>query len=118
MPWRNTPFQGLACDGAKLALWELLKAGYRVVGFIHDEVLIELPEGSNYTAAAQQVDQILCQSMQQLTGTVPIETDYQLGYRWSKKAQRVVDDHERLLVWEPDQAPAPEVVAVFVRAGS
>ena len=41
---RNTPFQGLAADGAKLALWELIRAGYRVVAFIHDEILIELPE--------------------------------------------------------------------------
>jgi hypothetical protein len=26
-------------------LWNLTLAGYRVVAFIHDEVLIELPEG-------------------------------------------------------------------------
>src|SRR5262249_40377263 len=36
---RNTPFQGLAADGAALALFSLVKEGFRVVAFIHDEVL-------------------------------------------------------------------------------
>ncbi len=29
---------GLAADGAKLAMWNLYMVGYRLVGFIHDEV--------------------------------------------------------------------------------
>src|SRR5262249_9415329 len=41
---RNTPFQGLAADGAALALFDLVREGFRVVGFIHDEVLVELPD--------------------------------------------------------------------------
>lgn len=40
---RNTPFSGLAADGAKLALWNLTHIGYRVAAFVHDEFLIELP---------------------------------------------------------------------------
>ena len=64
---RNTPFQGLAADGAKLALWELLKQGFRCVAFIHDEVVIELPIDADHTAAAEQIEKILCDSMQQLT---------------------------------------------------
>lgn len=39
----NTLFQGLAADGAKLALWKLWRAGYRIVNFLHDEVIIEVP---------------------------------------------------------------------------
>ena len=41
---RNTPFRGLSADGAKFTLFELVQAGYRVVAFVHDEVVIELPE--------------------------------------------------------------------------
>ena len=52
---RNTPFQGLAADGAKLALWALIRAGYRVVAFIHDEIIVELPEeGVDHAAEARR----------------------------------------------------------------
>ena len=31
----NADFQGLAADGAKLALWEVAKRGYQICNFIH-----------------------------------------------------------------------------------
>ena len=40
---RNTPFSGLAADGAKMALWNLTHIGFRVSAFVHDEFVIELP---------------------------------------------------------------------------
>ena len=42
---KNTPFQSLAADGAKLALWNLLLEGFDLYGFVHDEVIINLPPG-------------------------------------------------------------------------
>jgi hypothetical protein len=51
---RNTPFQGLAADGAKLALWRLVREGYRVVGFVHDEVLVELPDEGGWGLVARR----------------------------------------------------------------
>ncbi len=55
---RNTPFQGLAADGAKLALWGLCVAGFRCVAFVHDEVVVELGIGSiaSYAKAGQWFD--------------------------------------------------------------
>ena len=41
----NTVFQGLAADGAKLALWQLYRAGYRIVNFVHDEIVVEVAAG-------------------------------------------------------------------------
>ena len=38
----NTQFQGLAADGAKLALYEVCKL-YPVVAFVHDEIVAEVP---------------------------------------------------------------------------
>jgi DNA polymerase I-like protein with 3'-5' exonuclease and polymerase domains len=40
----NTFFQGLAADGAKLAMYLLWKEGFKIVAFVHDQVLIEVPE--------------------------------------------------------------------------
>jgi len=39
---KNTPFQGLAADGAKLALYNMDKAGLKIVGFVHDEIITEV----------------------------------------------------------------------------
>jgi len=97
---RNTPFQGLAADGAKLAIWELLKKGFRCVAFIHDEVVIELPIDTDHTAAAKQIEQILCDSMQQLTGSIPIACEYSLSDRWYKQAEAVFEGG-KLKLWQP-----------------
>lgn len=100
---RNTPFQGLAGDGAKLALFRLVAAGYRVVAFIHDEVLIDLPVDADHTSEAKRIDGILCSAMAEVTGNVPVECgETPLTERWSKDAKAVYDDRGRLIVWRPD----------------
>lgn len=40
---RNTLFQGAAADGAILGLWRIWRAGFKVVAFIHDQVVVETP---------------------------------------------------------------------------
>ncbi len=68
----NSPFQGLAADGNKLALFRLLRAGFQVCGFVHDEMLILIPQRADYDRAVQQVQQILADAMQELWPGVPI----------------------------------------------
>jgi hypothetical protein len=97
---RNTPFQGLAADGAKLALWALVREGYRVVAFIHDEFVIELPEGADHTAEARKVEAILNTSMERVTGGVPVACEYALARRWSKRAKATYDEVGRLIPCE------------------
>jgi hypothetical protein len=99
---RNTPFQGLAADGAKLALWALIRAGYRVAAFVHDEVVVELPEDANHTAEARRVEGIMNQSMETVTGNVPVACEYALCRRWSKQAKTLFDEDGRLIPWEVD----------------
>jgi DNA polymerase I-like protein with 3'-5' exonuclease and polymerase domains len=98
---RNTPFQGLAADGAKLAMWELVKAGYRIAAFVHDEFVIELPAQADHTAAAQQVERICCTAMQQLLGDIPVSCEYALADRWYKQAAAVTDNAGKLTTWKP-----------------
>ena len=91
---RNTPFAGLAADGAKLALWNLTHVGYKIVGFVHDEIIIELPLEANSEINATNngklqhqikiVERIVCQSMQELCGEVPVACSWFLAERWSK----------------------------------
>lgn len=39
---KNFPFQGLAADGTKIALFKLIQDNFRVINYIHDEFVIEL----------------------------------------------------------------------------
>jgi hypothetical protein len=81
--------------------WNLYRAGYRVVAHIHDEFVVELPEDSDLNLAAQRVDGICCDSMQQLTGTVPIECEYTVASCWSKRAELLYDDGGKIQIWKP-----------------
>lgn len=97
---RNTPFSGLAADGAKLAMWDLFKAGYRIAAFVHDEFVIELPKQADHTAAAKHIEHICCKSMQELVGDIPVTCEYALADRWYKQAVAVFDDG-KLIPWQP-----------------
>jgi hypothetical protein len=100
---RNTPFQGLAADGAALALFELVKQGFRVTGFVHDEILVELPDEGGYVSEAtvQQVKSIMCAKMAEvLVGDIPVSCEAALSERWSKKAKLVVRDG-KVYPWVP-----------------
>jgi hypothetical protein len=102
---RNTPFQGLAADGAGLALFALVQEGFRVVGFVHDEILVELPDEGGYVSEAtvRRVEEIMCQQMARvLVGDIPVGCEVTLSRRWSKKAKLIVKDG-KVYPWEPKQ---------------
>jgi DNA polymerase I-like protein with 3'-5' exonuclease and polymerase domains len=98
----NTPFSGLAADGAKLAMWNLYQLGYKIVGFIHDEVVIEIPETptGTYNKEAEAITQVICGSMRELTGPVPISSSLSISRVWSKNAKAVYNDQNELIPWE------------------
>lgn len=99
---RNTPFQGLAADGAGLALYELIKAGFRVVAFVHDEVLIELADEGGYVSAARVriAEAIMCAAMASVLGCdIPVSTEATLSERWDKAA-KLIQEEERIIPWK------------------
>jgi hypothetical protein len=103
---RNTPFQGLAADGAALALFELVKEGFRVVGFVHDEVIVELPDEGGHVSEAKvrRVEEVLCGKMAEVLGCdIPVGCEAVLARRWSKKARLIVKDG-KVYPWGPPQA--------------
>jgi hypothetical protein len=100
---RNTPFQGLAADGAALALFELVKHGFRVVGFVHDEVIIEVPDEGGYVSEStvRRVVEIMCTKMAEvLVGDIPVSCEAAVSTRWSKKAKLIVKDG-KVIPWAP-----------------
>jgi len=100
---RNTPFQGLAADGAALALFELIKEGFRVVGFVHDEILVELPDEGGFVTEAKvrRVKEIMCGKMAEvLVGDIPVSCEAALSCRWHKKAKLIIRDG-KVYPWAP-----------------
>ena len=98
---KNTPFQGLAADGCKMAMWNLMKAGFRIVAFIHDEFIIELEQDIDFDLAANHIQRICSESMQPFVPGIPVPCEYALAKRWYKGAEAVYDTVGRLQVWKP-----------------
>ncbi len=77
----NTPFQALASDGAKLAMYEMIKQGRRLVGMVHDELIVEIKENHEAT----ECNQIMIDAMSKIChNLVPIQTEYKIANCWGK----------------------------------
>jgi DNA polymerase I-like protein with 3'-5' exonuclease and polymerase domains len=81
---RNTPFQGLAADGAKIALYMLYKAGFKVVNFIHDEFLVEIADLAHIEDEAKEVERIVVAGMRSVVPDVAVRTEWFIADRWKK----------------------------------
>jgi len=80
---KNSPFQGLAADGAKLALYELDKAGFRVVGFVHDEIICEVSRESAEELLPVQ-EKIMVRAMQSVVPDVKIGVESMISGWYTK----------------------------------
>jgi DNA polymerase-1 len=95
----NYPFQGLAADGAKMALWFLYQEQFRMVNFIHDEVIIELPEDEYLQTRVNRIDFLMIEGMKSVIDTVKIRVEGALMRRWEKDAEPVFDNAGNLQIW-------------------
>lgn len=80
---KNTPFQGLAADGAKLALYNLDREGFNIVGFVHDEIICEVPISSAKEKLEVQ-ERIMVESMQLVVPDVKISVESQISECYTK----------------------------------
>jgi DNA polymerase I len=60
---RNTVFQGAAADGAILALWNVWRAGYKVVDFVHDQLVVECPADDKVKDRVADVERLMKEGM-------------------------------------------------------
>jgi DNA polymerase I-like protein with 3'-5' exonuclease and polymerase domains len=80
---KNTPFQGLAADGAKLALYNLDKAGFKVVGFVHDEIICEVPKKDAENLLPKQ-EEIMIESMKTVVPDVKVGVESAISEYYTK----------------------------------
>lgn len=107
----NTFFQGLAADMAKDAAFNLAAGCYlgagalggcRVVAFIHDEFLVEVPEATAHEAALA-VQLVMEEAGRAWCPDVPVRAEPALMRAWSKGAEPAYIDG-RLVAWEDRSA--------------
>lgn len=84
---KNTRFQGLASDGGKLALFRLVKEGFKNVAFIHDQFLVEiLDKGKEHNqTVADYIGKAVCEEMDKvLYGHTTAQAEPKVCDYWSK----------------------------------
>lgn len=135
----NGLFQGLVADGAKAALYAVLKECYlgvdynvdldvllgagwdgtaddlehrgrapsalygcRPIAFIHDEIILEVPEHLPAARlAAARMSEVMVAEMARFCPDIPIHADAHLMIRWEKSAEPVFDENGELIPWLP-----------------
>lgn len=125
----NTGFQGLAADGAKHAGYFVAKECYledpygdgagptalygcRIVLFLHDEFILEVPESRAHEACVRLCE-VMEKAMAAFVPQVKIKAEPALMRRWLKGAEPVYNDTAgkeckpdapgaRLVPWEPE----------------
>lgn len=107
----NSYFQGLASDGAKEALYEVVReckigtgplAGCIPVLMIHDEILLETPPETAHEAALE-LQRIMETEMARWIPDYPTTAPPALMSRWYKNAEAVYDADGRLVPWQPEK---------------
>lgn len=98
----NFAFQGLAADAVKAALWGLRREGFKIVNFIHDEVICELPE-DRAGEQVRRMAEVMVNEAKSVIPDVEIRTESALMRRWSKDAKPVYGADGMLQAWDEDE---------------
>lgn len=106
----NTMFQGLAADCAKNAGFLIARACYaepnsplyscRIVNFVHDEVILEIPIDPWMHERAMELARLMKLGADVYLPDVPSVVEPLLAKRWSKKAKPVHGPDGRLVPWD------------------
>lgn len=81
---KNFPFQGLAADGAKISLFNLIASGFRVLNYVHDEFVIELLDDESLAKRRSEAEQIMVQGMKDVCPHVEIRIESEVCDYWKK----------------------------------
>lgn len=101
-----------AAEGAKIAVFKVVRAcrdwtqesplfGCIAVNFIHDEILIEIPEDERLDERVRAFQALMQEAMQIVTPDVPSKTEAAIMRRWDKRAEPRFDDNGRIVLWTP-----------------
>jgi hypothetical protein len=109
----NSYFQGLAADGALAAMFAVSKEcysvpssalyGFRIVAFVHDEIVLEGPEHLAHDAA-MRLQEIMEREMNVFTPDCPTPAEPVVTRIWAKGAEPVFAPDGKLIPWDLKEA--------------
>lgn len=79
----NCGFQTKTAEGAKIMLYNLIKSGYKVVAFVHDQVLVSHPT-EDAERALEDVKRIMVESMSKVIIGVRVAVDGKIKSKFEK----------------------------------
>jgi DNA polymerase I-like protein with 3'-5' exonuclease and polymerase domains len=94
---KNSPFQGETADGAKWAMIYLTLAGYRIVNFIHDEFIFELPNDGDIRTLEKDIKRLMIKGMNVVAPDMKIEAEAEYMINWSKSGTHHLDKDGKLV---------------------
>lgn len=107
----NTIFQGLGADASQNAGWLIAKACYtsvdsplnksRPVLYVHDEFVLETPEGPGAHDAAMELERLMVEGAKKFLPDMEVSAPPVLMSCYSKEAKAVYDKDNRLIPWSP-----------------
>lgn len=102
----NYPFQSLASCVSKRALWLVFldsqEKGYKIVDFIHDELLIEV-DVDRVDEIGRQVEKLMVQAANDIMPGMFIRAEPAAMLRWCKDAEPAFDENGKLIPWTPEE---------------
>ena len=115
----NTPFQGIAADGAKEAVIQVFTECYfskrsplygcTPILFVHDEIVLECAyDGTEDShkkadAAARRLGELMVTCMERYTPNIPALADANLATMWTKDAESDTLPSGLLSIWSPSE---------------
>jgi len=72
---RNCLFQGAAADGALLGLWRVWRAGYKVVDFVHDQLVVESPADAEVKDRLTHIESLMKAGMLEVVPGMKVQVE-------------------------------------------
>ena len=93
-------------DGAKYGLWRAMLAGFKLVNFIHDEYIVELPLDDTLQERRRALEALMVESMQAFIPDVRVAVESTLMPRWYKEAEALWTEKAKtaMEIWTPERA--------------
>jgi hypothetical protein len=84
---RNTLFQGPAADGAILGLWRVWRAGYKLVDFVHDQLVVESPADGRVGERTAHIESLMKEGMLEVTPGMRVKVETLVTRSLNKKEE-------------------------------
>jgi DNA polymerase I-like protein with 3'-5' exonuclease and polymerase domains len=82
---RNCLFQGAAADGAILGLWRVWRAGYKLVDFVHDQLVVECPADDQVWVRAAEIESHMVAGMCEIVPGMNVKVETVITRSLNKK---------------------------------